>query len=955
MAKIYLVDGMSLVFRAYHAMQRTNLRSPSGEPTFALFGFTNILTSLLEKEKPEYLAVVFDTAEPTFRHELFDDYKANRDAFPDDLAPQLPKIKELLDALNIPRIELDGYEADDIIGTISVKEAAKGNEIICLTNDKDYYQLVNDRIKIYKPSRLSNEDFDIITIEKVFDKFGVPPEKVIDVLAIIGDSVDNVPGVKGVGEKTAIPLIQKFGSLESLYENIDAIEKESVRKKFDENKQNAFLSKELVTIDTNVPIQFNLENFAIRPPDFDKLDKFFVNVGFNTLRKRWLEKRGDFISTTEQQNEGYDDFSLQEEKINDEKNIVEITGFRTIKDFSVNYNLINTPEKFLELLAKLKTVEEFAIDLETDSLNRDTCKIVGIAISFIENEAYYIAVFDDFDFSQEKNNEDSLFHQTAISTEIQNNTLSLTYVIDNLKAILVNRQIKKIGQNIKFDAYILNRYGIELSPITFDTMLASYVLNPDERHNLDAISKKWLNYIPIPISQLIGEKKSKQISMKDVPLDEISIYACEDADLALKLKNVLDKKIKDEKLEKLAYEIEFPMTEVLIKVESNGVAIDSDALSEISAFLTKEAQILTEKIYEEAGTTFNIDSPKQLSFILFEKLQIPTITKTKTGFSTDVQVLTQLAPYHPIAQHILDYRQLVKLKNTYVDTLPKLVNPKTGRIHTTYNQTVASTGRLSSTDPNLQNIPIRTEFGKEVRKAFVPQFKDRLIFAADYSQIELRIMAYYSEDKQLIEAFKNGLDIHASTAAILFNKPINEVTSDMRRIAKTVNFGIMYGLGSYGLSQRIGLSKKESQSIIDNYFKSYPGIKKYMDMTIKSAQEKGYAETLCGRRRYFEQINSQNRMLRTAAERAAINMPIQGTASDMMKIAMINIHKEMKKQKLKSMMIMQVHDELVFEVISDEADDLKSLVVELMESALPLGDVPVIVDSGFGENWLETK
>ncbi|MCX7736379.1 MAG: DNA polymerase I [Candidatus Kapabacteria bacterium] len=950
MAKIYLVDGMSLVFRAYHAMQRTNLRSPSGEPTFALFGFTNILTALLEKEKPEYLAVVFDTAEPTFRHDLFTDYKANRDAFPDDLAPQLPKIKELLDALNISRIELDGYEADDIIGTISVKESLNGNEVICLTNDKDYYQLVNDKIKIYKPSRLSNEDFDVVTTEKVFEKFGVSPEKVIDVLAIIGDSVDNVPGVKGVGEKTAIPLIQKFGSLEALYDNIDAIDKESLRKKLEENKQNAFLSKELVTIDTNVPIEINLENLKVKPPDFEKLDKFFLSSGFNTLRKRWLEKKGNYIEDENNLDETPDEILKVQEEVKDET-----TVFKTIKDIDAKYYLINTSDKFNELLNKLHDIEEFAIDLETDSLDRDNCKIVGIAISFIENEAYYIAVYDDFESKSVNSGDGSLFDVTDSDNNATNDSISLTYVIKYIRNLLTNPKIKKIGQNIKFDAYILNRYGIELSPITFDTMLASYVINPDDRHNLDAISKKWLRYVPIPISQLIGEKKSKQISMKDVPLEDISIYACEDADLALKLKNVLEKKLKDEKLEKLAFDIEFPMIEVLVKVESNGVAIDSDALAEISTYLTQQAASLTEKIYEEAGTTFNIDSPKQLSFILFEKLQIPSITKTKTGFSTDVQVLSQLAPYHPIAKYILDYRQIVKLKNTYVDALPKLVNPKTGRIHTTYNQTVASTGRLSSTDPNLQNIPIRTEFGKEVRKAFVPQSKDRLIFAADYSQIELRIMAYYSEDRQLIEAFKNGLDIHASTAAILFNKPINEVTSDMRRIAKTVNFGIMYGLGSYGLSQRIGLSKKESQSIIDNYFKSYPGIKKYMDMTIKLAQEKGYAETLCGRRRYFEQINSQNKMLRTAAERAAINMPIQGSASDMMKIAMINIHNEMKKQKMNSMMIMQVHDELVFEVYKDEADDLKSLVIELMESALPLGDVPIVVDSGFGANWLETK
>ena len=576
-----------------------------------------------------------------------------------------------------------------------------------------------------------------------------------------------------------------------------------------------------------------------------------------------------------------------------------------------------------------------------------------MAFAINEGEAYYIPT-DGLSTGDKKSSKNSSLFDESEATKVWDSMLPFAEVVEAIKPVLENKNIGKCGQNLKFDAYIMNRFGIDLSPIVFDSMVASYILDPDSKHNMDDLSKKWLNYAPVSISTLIGEKKSKQISMREVDPKSISDYACEDADVALKLKNILEKELaKEPKLHALAKDIEFPVIEVLRRMETAGVAINKAALAELSSRISIETKNLTAKIYEEAGIDFNIDSPKQLGHILFEKLMIPPVKKTKTGYSTDVQVLTQLAEIYPIAEYILDYRTIVKLKSTYIDALPKLINPETGRIHTTYNQTVASTGRLSSTDPNLQNIPIRTEMGKEVRRAFIPQDKNNIILSADYSQIELRIMAYICNDDKLIGAFKEGLDIHAATAAVLFDKDLEAVNQDDRRIAKTVNFGIMYGLGSFGLSQRIGIGRKEAKEIIDNYFEKYAGIKKYMDMTIQSCRETGYAETLCGRRRYFKDINSSNHNLRTAAERGAINMPIQGTASDMMKIAMINIDRLMREQKLKSRMMLQVHDELVFEAIPEELDILKSLVVEEMQNALKLGDVPAIVDTGTGADWYE--
>lgn len=949
--KIYLIDGMSVVFRAYHAMSRSGLKSPiTNEPTYAVFAFANILTSLIEKERPEYIAVLFDSREPTFRHEIFKEYKANREAFPEDLVPQLNRIKELLDAFKIKRIEIPGLEADDIIGTIAKKLSSEGWQVVCVTNDKDYYQLVDENIILYKTGKNVIDGFELIDREKVIEKFGVPPEQVVDVLAIIGDAVDNVPGVKGIGEKTAIPLIQEFGSVENLYAQLDKISKESLRKKLEESREDAFLSKRLVTIETNANIDLPLDELKFEGPDFNKLDKLFNLLDFKTLRERIAKVFG--IKLDGEISKSAESVALEFEPQN------------------VKYVLVDSKAKFEKLVSDLNRVYSLAIDTETSSLDKLYCELVGISISFNEGEAFYIPVFGREDDPLEpisKINEGTdellLFAENKVvsSKDKMDSVVEydpkigfpVKYVLEKLKPILENPKIEKLGQNVKFDAFILKRYGINLHPITFDTMVASYILNPDEQHNLDALARKWLNYSPISITTLIGERKSNQLSMRELLPEQISNYACEDADISFRLAKVLKKELMKENLIELGERIEFPLIEVLRDMEFNGVFVSKEILSTIAVSLNQQVSELKEKIFEEAGVRFNLDSPKQLGQILFEKMQLPVIAKTKTGYSTDVNVLTQLAESYPIARDILEYRQRTKLLSTYVEALPELIYPRTGRIHSTFNQTIASTGRLSSTDPNLQNIPIRSEFGKEIRKAFVPQRKDWKILSADYSQIELRIIAYISGDRNLIDAFKKGLDIHAATASLLFNKPIDQIDSDMRRVAKTVNFGILYGLGAYGLSQRLGISRTEAQTIIEDYLKKYPGIKKYVDDTIATTQKKGYAETLCGRRRYFPNINSQNKNLRSADERAAINLPIQGTAADMMKIAMINVHKKLKEHKLKAMMILQIHDELLFEVPDKELETVKEIVVTEMQNSLSLGEVPVVVDIGIGESWFD--
>lgn len=954
MKKLILIDGMSLVFRAYHAMFSTGLKTPSGMPSGAIFGFTNIITSLLERENPDHIAVVFDTAEPTFRHDMFPEYKANRDAFPEDLGPQLPKIKELLDLIGVPRVEKPGFEADDVIGTLACNASKENWEVLCLTSDKDYYQLVDSRVKLMKPGK-KGEDFEFVDIDGVREKFGVTPEQVIDVLALTGDSVDNVPGVKGIGEKTAIPLIQEYGSVESLYESLDKIERKSVREKLEQSRDNAFLSKTLVTIHTSVELEINHNALDKKTPDYVELDKFFTTVGFNTIRQRWrnkgIEEGVVFEFKKDNEAKPVEGGSDDDENVQPGDSVAAVSGdYKTLRDIETDYRMPSSLDEVKEIAEQLSKVKFFAYDLETDDLDREKCEIVGVALSAEAGKAWYIPV--EYIGDDAKKGEQDLFTKER-TTPKWKESLPVREVLEILKPVLENESVGKCGQNSKFDSYILMRHGIEVSPIEFDTMVASYVLDPDRKQNLDALSMQWLGYTPVSITSLIGEKKATQMSMRDVEPDRIREYAGEDADLVIKLREVLDSELNKEHMDKLAREIEFPIVETLTRMEYMGVAIDTAALKEISKEIEIAVKDLTGRIYNEAGTEFNIDSPKQLGHILFEKMMIPPLKKTKTGYSTDVQVLTDLAPMHPIADLVLNYRQYVKLKSTYVDALPKMINPRTGRIHTTFNQTVAATGRLSSTDPNLQNIPIKTDLGKEIRKAFVAQHEDYSILSADYSQIELRIMAHICGDKHMAESFAKGLDIHSATASILNGVPLEEVTQDMRRIAKTVNFGIMYGLGSFGLSQRLGIPRGESKSIIDNYFEKYPGIRRYMEITIDRCREKGYAETLRGRRRFFADINSKNNHLRTAAERGSINMPIQGTASDMMKIAMIRIDKEMRKRDMKSMMVLQVHDELIFETHKSELDELAELVKSNMEQALPLGDVPVVVETGVGKNWFE--
>lgn len=943
MSKFFLIDGMSLVFRAYHALSRSNLTSRDGEPTGAIFGFANTITSLIDKYNPKFITVVFDTAAPTFRHEMYEQYKANRVEFPEDLIPQLKNIKQLIELIGIKQIEMDGFEADDIIATMTTLTSKEAIDSYCLTSDKDYFQLVNKHTKILRPTRDSN-GLEIVDYEQVMDKFGVKPDQVIDVQALMGDSVDNIPGVKGIGEKTAIPLIVEFGSIENLYENLDKVSSKSVRDKLENNKKEAFLSKELVTLKRDMKIEFKIEDYKSKDTNFDELDKLFENLGFRTLRKKWFEK------------------SPKSKNISEDKIIEHISkeseDYDTIENSEKSYSLINDKKSFLELIDAIRNEKLLSFDLETSSLDKNHTDIVGIALATKPGKAFYISVISDKELAKINPKDKSLFEETEIDKDEFNRklraekSLPIDFVIDKLKPILENDNIGKCGQNIKFDQYIIRRYGVNLNPIEFDSMLASYILDPDEKHNLDELSKKWLNYSPVSISTLIGEKKKTQKSMADLNPEDISEYACEDADLVLKLRDkMLPELKKEEKLFKLAKEIEFPLINVLNTMEMNGIAVDDAALKELDKEIAEKLKILEKEIYEEAGAEFNIDSPKQLSHILFEKLMIPPIKKTKSGYSTDVQVLQELASTYEIADYILEYRQLAKLSSTYVKSLPKMVNSATNRIHTTFNQTIASTGRLSSVDPNLQNIPIRTDMGKKVRKVFVPGIKDNIILSADYSQVELRIMAYISQDKKMIDSFKDNLDIHAATSTQLFGVKLDEVTADMRRIAKTVNFGIMYGLGAFGLAQRLGMSRTEAKEIIDNYKKEYPGIQEYMDITVKFAQENGYAETLLGRRRYFKNINNNNRMLKTADERAAINMPIQGTASDMMKIAMININRKMKDENYRSLMMLQVHDELVFEVYPDELNSLKDMVKNEMKNALSLGEVPVVVDTGEGINW----
>lgn len=904
---VYLVDGSAVFYRAHFAFIRNPLINSKGENTSATFGYVNSLVKLIKDEQPDYLAVVFDTAEPTFRHKMYDDYKATREKMPDELAEQIPRIHEVTDALNIARFAMPGYEADDVIGTIAKQAAEEGYEVWCVTGDKDYFQLVDDNIGVYYPPRVPSAAPIKMKQEEVKEKFGVYPELVIDKLALMGDSSDNIPGIPGIGPKTADSLLEQFGSLDAILAGHEEIKAKGVRNKVATNGEMALLSKKLVTIATDVPVECDLSKLKRQDVDIPTTKKLFAQLEFNRLLKEVLPE-GESAADAEE---------VVDDKASDK----------------VDYKTITSLPDLKKLITKLKSVKEFAIDTETTSLNSLEAELVGISISFNVGTGYYLPVGH---------------------TEDSDKNLPFDQTIKLLKPILKDKKIQKFGQNLKYDLEVLHRYDIDIEPVSFDTMLASYVIDPSPRqHSLDYMAMKHFDHRMQPISELIGSGK-KQKTFDTVPIDKAGYYAAEDADFTYRLRAVLAPAIDDAEMNNLYYNIELPLVKVLARVEEAGIKVDTDYLAELSADMEKRLDKLIKKIHKIAGGEFNINSTQQLSHILFDKLGLPTkgMTTKKTGYSTDQKVLESLAELHEFPKLILDYRQLTKLKSTYIDAIPKLVSGTTGRVHTSFNQTIAATGRLSSTEPNLQNIPIRTEEGREIRKAFIPADKDHVLLAADYSQIELRILAHYADDPGLIAAFKNKEDIHARTAAEVYEIELHQVTPEMRRAAKTANFAVIYGVSAFGLAQQSELDLDGAKHFIDTYFERYPGIREYMDKTKEFARRKGYVTTLFNRRRYIADINNKNYNVRQFAERTAINTPIQGTAADMIKMAMIKIDKKMTT--LRSKMVLQVHDELVFDVYKDELDEVKKIVRQGMEKVVKL-KVPIVVDLGVGQNWLDTK
>ncbi|MHB8579563.1 MAG: DNA polymerase I [Ignavibacteriaceae bacterium] len=915
--KFVIIDAMALTYKAYFAFINRPLVTSKGEPTSAVFGFITQLLKILEDTKPDYLAVAFDSKEKTFRHDKYENYKSSRSAMPDDMIPQIDRIKELIEVLNIPIYILPKYEADDIIGTAVLRAEKLGLESYVITPDKDFNQMVTDKVKVIKPGKTTDENV-VYDIAKVKEEFGFEPKQMIDYLALIGDSSDDIPGVKGIGPKGAIPLIQKYGSVEEIYNHIDEIDKAGIKAKLIEGKENAFISKDLATIHCEVPLEMNFDDAKFRPPDYERIRKIFVELEFKNLYSRLLTIYGNNLES-------------EHNEISD----TETTSFNKTK---VNYKLITESEAAKQLAGVLKKVELFVFDTETDSLDILNINLAGVSFSTKEGEGFFVAVNP---FSSKKD----LFSKDL------NDRLSVDEFVKIFKPLFEDKSIKKVCQNGKYDIGVLRSYGIEVNNFYFDTMLASYIIDPDEKHGMDELAQKYLHYKPIPLSDLIGVKKDPT-KIFDVNPNDLSNYSAEDADITFRLYEVLKQEIGKNNLAKLAYEVEFPLAPVLEDIEREGIRVDESVLN----ILSRDMQILldnyTKIIFELAGEEFNINSPQQMQKIIFDKLGLQKGKKTKTGFSTDARSLDILRGEHEIIDIILDYRQVSKLKSTYTDSLPGLINKHTGRIHTSFNQTVAATGRLSSNEPNLQNIPVRTEMGKEIRKAFIPRDKDYVILSADYSQIELRIMASICGDEGLTKAFKNGEDIHRSTAALVFMVKPQDVTADMRRKAKEVNFGILYGIGPFGLKTRLGVTQAHAKEIIETYFNTFKRVKNFMDDSVIKAREKGFAETLLGRRRFLKNINSHNRVVRQFEERVAINMPIQGTAADMIKIAMINIYNELKKRKAKTKMVLQVHDELLFDAHKDEVDELSLIIKEMMENAMPM-NVPILVETGVGDNWLD--
>lgn len=939
MKKLFLLDAMALIYRAHFAFQKTPRISSKGLNTSAVFGFANTLLEILAKEKPTHLGVAFDTPTPTFRHVQFEAYKAQRQEQPEDITVAIPYVKRLLEAMNIPILLMEGYEADDVIGTL-VKKAVREHEdmeIYMMTPDKDYGQLVEERIKMYKPAFMG-KGVEILGPQEVCDKWGIESvSQVIDILGLMGDAVDNIPGIPGIGEKTAQKLIAEFGSVENLIANADKL-KGKQKENVVNFAQQGLLSKELATILCEVPIEFHEESLRLSEVNKDLLSPLLDELEFRTLRKRLLGEESEPVAKEEtvsakaSKAAAAGQMDLFGGLVSEKPLVITETTLESKQNiFSTihQYHAVDTPELRQNLVHFLSLQEAICFDTETTSVDAVEAELVGLAFAYRKGEAFYVPVPADQAQAQA--------------------------IVDEFRPVLENESIEKIAQNIKYDLMVLQRYGLTVKGKLYDTMLAHYLIEPEKRHNMDILAEDYLNYTPVSIEELIGKKGAKQGNMRDVELEKIKEYAAEDADITLQLKDRLHPILAENAgAVKLFEEVEMPLTQVLADIEMEGVRIDTEFLGNMSKELETDMRIVQDRIFELAGVEFNIGSPKQLGEILFEKLKLdPKAKKTKTGqYMTGEEILSKLESEHEIAKKILDFRELQKLKSTYVDALPQLVSPTTGRIHTSFNQAVAVTGRLSSTNPNLQNIPIRTPRGREIRKAFIPRNEEFLILSADYSQIELRIMAAFAQDESMIEAFNQGRDIHATTAAKVFNVSLDEVTSDMRRKAKTVNFGIIYGVSAFGLSQQIAISRTEAKEIIDSYWREFPAIKQYMDSAVIKARDTGYCETILGRRRYLRDINAQNMVERGFAERNAINAPIQGSAADMIKVAMIKVNDFIKKEKLRSRMILTVHDELVFDAHRDELDLLKERVNDLMIHAI---DFPVKMETGMGvgQNWLE--
>ncbi|MBN2861648.1 MAG: DNA polymerase I [Bacteroidales bacterium] len=922
--KLFLLDAYALIFRSFYAFINNPRISSKGLNTSAVFGFLLTLDEVLQKHKPSHIAVVFDTPQPTFRHKMFSEYKANRDETPEDIRKAVPYIRKLIEAYRIPVIDYPGFEADDIIGTLALKASEKGFMTYMMTSDKDFAQLVTDSIFMFKPSRSGNGAL-LWGPEDIKREFSVQhPGQVIDILALMGDASDNIPGAPGVGPKTAIKLISEYGSVEELFKNTDKL-KGKLKEIIVNNRQQIELSKKLATIAVNVPLEFNEEDFITEIPDTRELKKLFEELEFRTVSARILaeiekQKEPGMSSSSS-------DKSTQGLLFSDAAEPRETSHKLTIEQVSHDYSLINDHSELKELVRKALEQREICFDTETTSINPLDSEIVALALSWEKGKGYLVPF-----------------------PESRPETMRLLEII---RPLLEAPDILKTGQNLKFDIQVLSNYGIEVRGPLFDTMIAHYLLEPDMRHNMNFLSEIYLSYTPVHIESLIGSKGQQQKNMRAVPAEKLKEYAVEDADVTLQLKKIFEPRIEAEGLSDLAKNIEMPLIPVLALMERNGVILDQEELKKITSGLREDILALEKDIYELAGTEFNISSPKQLGDILFIRLKLDDkarLTSTKQ-FVTNEEILQRLSHKHPVIDKVLEYRGLKKLLSTYVEALPMLIDTGTGRIHTSFNQAVAATGRLSSNNPNLQNIPVRDERGREIRKAFVPA-DGYIFFSADYSQIELRLMAHLSKDKNMISDFLSGNDIHAATASKIFGVEIKDVTREMRSRAKTANFGIIYGISSFGLSERLTIGRREAKELIDGYFTSYPGVRSYMDESIKQAREKGYVTTMFGRRRYLRDIHSRNQVVRGNAERNAINAPIQGSAADIIKIAMVRIHDNLKKNRLKSKMILQVHDELIFEVYEPEMEILKELVLSEMSQAAKL-DVPLKVDWGTGKNWLE--